>query len=140
MNKQHDRIKLVLRLILAAVFIAAAAGKIIDPTDFLEDIQNYRLVPYFLAAVTAVVLPWLELFCAFFLIINRWVKPVAFILMVLNVVFIMAITSALWRGLDIECGCFSGSARVGIMRIVEDCLLLAASAMLFYLTGMEKND
>jgi len=49
-------------------------------------------------------------------------------------VFIVAISSAMIRGLDIDCGCFAvggGGSQVGLMRLLEDIAFLAASCWLF---------
>ncbi|MDZ7724955.1 MAG: MauE/DoxX family redox-associated membrane protein [candidate division KSB1 bacterium] len=99
----------------------------------MNDIENYRLIPPLVIKLTAIVLPWLELVCAVLLILNRWVRPTALILIGLNIVFMAAISSALIRGLDIECGCFSGDSNVGVMRLVEDAVLLAAAVLLYRL-------
>ena len=134
MNEKYIAIiKILLRFILAGVFLAAAVSKVINPADFVNDIENYRLLPPVFAALTAVVLPWMELVCAVLLLLNKWVKPSALLLILMTIVFIAAISSAMIRGLDIECGCFSGDSTVGVVRLIEDVLLLTAALTLYRL-------
>ena len=126
---------LVLRIVLAGVFIFAGAGKIVHPSKFADQIDNYRMLPYLGVTFMAVVLPWLEVMCGLLLILGKWLRGVLLALSGLNIVFIIAILTALIRGLDISCGCFAlpgEAARVGIPRLVEDIILLAISLFLFY--------
>ncbi len=128
---------LTIRIILGAVFIAAGIGKVMNPTDFAGDIDNYRMLPYALVTLMAVILPWVEIIAGLLLIFGRFLLGSSFIIMVLNLVFIVAISSALARGLDIECGCFSlkgGGAQVGLVRLMEDVVFLILAAIVFWTT------
>jgi hypothetical protein len=59
-------------------------------------------------------------------------KASATISIILFVVFIVAIASAMARGLIIDCGCFAHSdAKVGWTRLLEDIGLLILSIYLF---------
>ena len=124
---------LISRIVLGVVFIFASIGKIIDPAAFAESIDNYQFLPYLFVTLLAIFLPWLELFCGALLIAGRWLKGSSFIIIILNVVFIIAIASAMIRGLDIECGCYSlgGSSKAGVLRLVEDVVFLAMGLFVF---------
>ena len=98
------------RLILAAVFIYAGAIKSQDITAFAGEIANYQLFPYAWNYLIAAVLPYLELLCGILLLLNRRLQPAVLILILLNGVFIVALVSAMVRGLDIDCGCFKPDA------------------------------
>lgn len=95
------------RVALGVVFIFAAAPKIADPLGFAKSIANYHLVPDALINAMAITLPWIELCCGLALVLG--LSPRANLLAVeaLLLVFIVAIVSAMSRGLDISCGCFS---------------------------------
>jgi putative oxidoreductase len=138
MNKKLERaIAVILRWSLALVFLYAAVGKIANPGEFAEQIDNYRLLPWILVGLVAVVLPWLELFSALALLSGRWLRGASLWIMVMNTVFIIAIASAMIRGLDIECGCFAVQAeasRVGLQRLAEDFLFLLAAGMIYWHT------
>jgi len=133
-DKTWTWVTLILRWIVALVFIYAGVGKILNPTGFAENIDNYRMLPYFLVTIMAAILPWLEVLCGLLLIFGKWLKGASLIVIAMNAVFIVAITSALLRGLDINCGCFSlaaDSAKVGIMRLLEDVGLLIAGVIIY---------
>jgi putative oxidoreductase len=125
---------LVLRLLLGGLFIYAGIGKIWNPADFSAAIDNYRMLPYPLVPVMAAVLPWVEVICGLLIICNRWLPGACMIVILLNVMFIIAISAAMARGLDIDCGCFSvsGSAsRVGVARLLEDAFFFIAAVIIF---------
>ena len=131
----NNKLLFIVRLVLAAVFLYAGLGKIYDPGSFAQDIDNYRILPYVLVTLMAVILPWIEVICGFMLIIGKWNKGTGFIVSILNIIFIIAISSALIRGLDISCGCFATfgeGAKAGIPKLVQDALLLGGSLLVFY--------
>jgi len=125
---------LILRIFLGAVFIIAGAGKILNPTEFAHDIDNYRILPYILVTLMAVILPWVEFIVGLLLVFGRFLYSSSFIVMGLNLVFIIAISVAIARGLDIDCGCFSlkaGASKVGVLRLVEDVIFFIIAAVIF---------
>lgn len=133
-RKYRDRFVLILTWLVAAVFIFAGVSKIINPASFAWDIDNYRLLPYLLVTLMAIILPWLEVFCGIFLIIRKLKKGAAFTLLVLTFMFIIAISSAVARGLDITCGCFSNTiegTKVGFTRLIEDGILFISIIIIY---------
>jgi len=133
-DKTKNTLLILLRWFLAGVFIYAALGKIADPAAFAEQIDHYRLLPWPAVAAAAVVLPWLELLCGLLLIGGIWVQGASLWLIVLNGVFIAAIASAMVRGLDIDCGCFSlqgHASQVSLQRIAEDLFFLLIAVLTF---------
>lgn len=133
---------LVVRIILGVVFISAGIGKVLNPTDFANDIDNYRMLPYVLVTVMAVILPWVEIIVGLLLIFGKFLHGSSFIVIALNLVFIFAISTAMVRGLDIDCGCFSlasGASKVGIVRLVEDVIFLAMAAVIFWSAKVESQ-
>lgn len=118
----------IVRLILAGLFIYAGTIKLIQPDTFLSDIESYRMMPYSLAWLMAFYLPPLEILCGLGLLLPKFRKPSAYLLMLLMVVFILAIAAAWLRGLDISCGCFGSSEEPAnyLWLIVRDLLILGA--------------
>lgn len=115
------------RIVLGVVLIYASYDKILHPADFAKAIGNYNLVPLGLENLMALVMPWMELLVGLGLIAGVMVDGAAVLAALMMVVFIVAISQALARGIDIECGCFKVSStggRVGIQRLVEDGLYL----------------
>lgn len=92
--------------LLAALFALAGALKLADPAAFAADIGNYRLLPVPFAAALALWLPWFELALAAALLMPRWRREGALLAAGLLLVFCAALGSVLWRGIDLECGCF----------------------------------
>jgi len=70
----------------------------------------------------------LELVVGLALVLGIQQRGAALITLLLNVVFMVAISTALYRGLDISCGCFNtdGGHGVGISLLWRDALLLLA--------------
>lgn len=100
-----------LRLGLAAIFIYAGVTKMSSPSRFAADIHNFRLLPWMVIVPLAFYLPWLELLCGAALLLPRVNRGSAVVLLLLALVFVIALTSARIRGIDISCGCFGHAAR-----------------------------
>lgn len=126
-SKTRDQLIQLLKWLVAVLFIFAGISKILNPANFAHDIDNYRLLPYLLVTLMAIILPWLEVLCGIFLMVGKWQKGASFALLILTFMFLVAIGSAMARGLDISCGCFSTTiegTRVGYTRLIEDIILL----------------
>jgi len=95
------------RLLLALIFIYAAVGKVIKPSEFADSVAGFRILPISTVNLIAIVLPWVELACGLSLITGLFIKSGAVLLAGLNIVFIAAAASAMARGLSINCGCFT---------------------------------
>jgi len=69
----------------------------------------------------AVTLPWVEWFCGILLVLGVFVRSVSALTTLLLFVFLAGMTSALWRGLEIHCGCFgSPQENVGVFSLLRD--------------------
>jgi len=112
---------LIIRLFLGFVFIYAAVTKISEPEGFSQAIYNYKLLPLFLVNILAIILPWIELITGVLLIFGISVKENSAILNGLLIIFIIAIVISLFRGLDINCGCFGtvDGSKVGLIKILD---------------------
>ena len=62
MNRFHQYLIVVIRVVLGSVFLWASFDKIIDPAKFAKSIANYHVLPFGIENTIAIVLPWLELF------------------------------------------------------------------------------
>lgn len=133
-----------IRIVLGFVFIFAAISKAAEPEAFAKAIYNYKLLPLFLINILAITLPWIELCAGVLLVFGVSVKENSAILSGLLLVFIIAISISLARGLNIDCGCFgtAGGTKVGILKLLENIGLLLIGLILikfdlktFSLTG-----
>jgi uncharacterized membrane protein YphA (DoxX/SURF4 family) len=125
-------LNIALRLILGGVFVFAGALKIYEPGKFALDIANYRLLPHDLINLFAITLPWVEVLAGLFLLAGVWLSASALIVLAMTIMFFLAISSALARGLDIQCGCFGtvGGRRIGLTSLAFDTGLLCMAAWL----------
>ena len=99
-----------IRIFLGAVFIWASVPKIIDPQSFAEILKNYQILPPALLNPVAVVLPWIEALCGLSLIFGRLIRGSALIFVILMSIFTGLTAFNIYRGLDVNCGCFSVTA------------------------------
>lgn len=109
----NDLLTLIARLIVGIIFIYASFYKIIDPASFAKSIWYYHLVPGNLINFIALVMPWVELICGVCLIIGLFYDGSVVLINIMTVLFILVLSSAVYRGLDIDCGCFKASASAG---------------------------
>lgn len=131
---------LVLRLLLAAVWIWAALSKVGDPAGFVRAVRAYDLAPEWLAEAIGYGLPFLEFSLGIFLALGLGTRLVAAVSGLLFVAFLIGILQASARGLQIECGCFGGGGSVQngqstayTLDILRDVgLLLAASFLVIW--------
>ena len=122
----------IIRLFLGFMFIFAAVTKISDPEGFSQAIYNYKILPLSFVNILAIILPWIELCAGILMIFGISVKENSAIIFGLLLIFIIAITISLFRGLDINCGCFGtvNGSRVGLLKILENIGLLFLSIIL----------
>ncbi len=121
-----------LRLVLGGAFVFAGSVKLWNPLQFSHDVENFRLVPHMLTHWVAVILPAIEVIAGGFVLAGMWLRTSALLLAGLLGVFLLAVSSALLRGLNIECGCFGtvGGRHVGLVTVGTDLMLLIAAVML----------
>jgi uncharacterized membrane protein YphA (DoxX/SURF4 family) len=118
-------VQVLCRIILGGVFIYASIDKILHPHAFAKIIHNYQLVPDILVTFPAIVLPWTEMISGLFLVAGIFRRASAVVLSAMLLMFSVAITINLVRGITFDCGC-------GLL--VRDILLLIPGLIiiLFY--------
>lgn len=129
----------LLRLGIAGMFGWAAVIKIRDPAAFFSALGTYHLLPAEAAAIVSLWLPWAELVGAAAIFWPRHRAGALWALQLLTVAFCAVLGQAWLRGLDINCGCFGGSASVRgaayLAYLGRDFLLGGAIALLLWLEG-----
>ncbi|MFC1475287.1 MauE/DoxX family redox-associated membrane protein [Candidatus Zixiibacteriota bacterium] len=105
----NDYLTLVIRLFVGCLFIYASFYKIIQPLDFAKSIWYYHMMPGEYINLMALILPWLEFLCGLGLILGIYYRGSVLIINIMMVMFIIALTSAVIRGISIDCGCFKAS-------------------------------
>jgi uncharacterized membrane protein YphA (DoxX/SURF4 family) len=120
------------RIVLAVLFLLAAWGKISDPQAFARALWNYRMIPDSVIPVLAIGMPIFEALAAIAILLPPLQKGGSLVLLGLLGVFIVALGSALARGLDVDCGCFGeGSSTVSPWLIVRNIALGAVALWSF---------
>ena len=123
----------LLRLILGGMFIYAAAGKILYPSEFSEAIANYQLVPVKITNLIAILLPWLELVAGLLLLNGFRTQSGNLIIFLCLCIFSFCAFYAVIKGLDISCGCFTdASRRIGLVSLLEEVAMLLMSICIFF--------
>ena len=124
-------IVLIARILIGGILIYASINKIVDPGGFARAIDNYHLIPFGLENSMAIVLPWVELIVGISLIFGLFIDGAAFLVIVMMVIFIVAITFAILSGYNIECGCgLKPGELVGVQKIIEDLTYLILAWMI----------
>jgi putative oxidoreductase len=129
------RVVLIFRLVLGFTLIYASLDKIANPDQFARIVYNYHILPKFLINVFAITLPWVELLTGLFLILGILTESASLLASFLFVVFIIAISINLFRGINLNCGCFStdpAGKKEGANLLVRDFLYLFLGLMIFF--------
>src|SRR5438132_12972215 len=127
-------VALVLRIVLAGLFVLAGGLKLLDPAAFAVEINRYQLIPWWSCALLALLLPWLEI-CVGIALLTRWFSRGALTwVTALLIVFSLALLSAMLRGLSIDCGCFGRlwQSTGTFWPLVRNVVLLAITVFLWW--------
>lgn len=133
----HPVLALLAREYLAVVFLLACWHKLLDPGAFALDIATYQILPLAFVNAMAIVLPWLELAAGLMLLAGLRTRAAAVLVSGMMLMFTIAITISVARGLDMSCGCFAsqGAAEdpISWRTILRDAgwLLLALYVLFF---------
>jgi uncharacterized membrane protein YphA (DoxX/SURF4 family) len=101
-------IGLAARLLVGGVWIVAGALKLPDPAASVRAVRAYQLLPEAIVPAVGYALPVLEVVVGVMLVIGLLVRANAAVSAVLFVAFVIGISAAWARGLQIDCGCFGG--------------------------------
>ena len=147
----------LLGLILGGLFFYAGLLKHLAPYAFAEAILAYQLAPEPLVGLVAAILPWVEITPAFLLIVGYSLALVGWtavfcgissgaalvggikrrscllLLMAQAGLFLLVLLITWARGLKIDCGCgLFTSRQVGLVPVLEDALILALAAVVYW--------
>jgi uncharacterized membrane protein YphA (DoxX/SURF4 family) len=145
LQRLYSGFALLIRLGLGCLFLWSSLPKIRQSYDFLSSVYGYEIVGPKIGLLVAMVLPWLELLMGICLIGGIFVSGALLVCIGMAAVFAFALSSALWRGLKISCGCFGDTSDViniyTVIRAVVILLLgsLAYLEMIIFLPGTERQ-
>ncbi|NMC49328.1 MAG: DoxX family membrane protein [Desulfovibrio sp.] len=132
----------LLRMLMAGIFLYASYDKILHPADFAAIIKDYRILPDILVNPAAIILPWLEMILGLLLLAGKWLEGALFLVNALMLLFWTALVVNAFRGIDIGCGCFSTAKESGgnmVWYIFRDGFFVLLSLAAWYLGVFKKN-
>lgn len=122
---------MILRFLIAAVFLLAGLLKLRDPLAFADGIEAFHLFPLWMINPLALGMPFFEVFTGI-AILNRRTKSAGTLAACgLSFCFLLLYASAMARGLEIHCACFGkwdflqATTRTGFVRafvLLAGCL------------------
>jgi uncharacterized membrane protein YphA (DoxX/SURF4 family) len=119
---------LILRVVLAAVFMYAAWSKLRQPwLLFAMAIDAYGLVPQWAVMTLARALPWFELALGILLLTGFWLRQTATVASALLVVFFAVMLRSYTKGLQIDCA-WVGLGEAISLNTMLSAVVLAALA------------
>ena len=129
-------IELLARMALGGVFLVAGILKILDPGSLLSATETYQIIPYRWSYWLALYLPWVEVLAGLGILLRKAYPGSLFLITALLAVFLIALTQAWVRGLNIICGCFSKataeSAGRYVFYVTRDLSLLGLVGLLWW--------
>ncbi|MBU1169896.1 MAG: DoxX family membrane protein [Proteobacteria bacterium] len=122
----NKKLECLVRWTLGGVFVYASIHKILDPSEFAKIIYGYQLVPGYVINLSAIILPFVELFTGLFLLLGIYPRSSAILANVMLGIFMVAISINLIRGHEFDCGCFSvnknGHTASNIELLIRDAI------------------
>ena len=123
---------LIIQLGLGGIFIWGSVPKILQPYNFLSSIYSYELVGSKLGILIAMVLPCMELLVGICLVGQIFIGGALLASAAMAAMFTFVLSSALYRGLDISCGCFGANGGViSYSTILRAALILLLSILAY---------
>jgi len=130
-----DTLTFVARVTIGLVFVVASLEKIVSPQAFAVSVANYKLLPDVMIPFVATILPWMVLLVGLALLFGIMQRGASLLSGIMLVAFLAAVASALLRGLDISCGCFTQDpsvGKIGWTKLLENSGLLLLSIYVFF--------
>jgi uncharacterized membrane protein YphA (DoxX/SURF4 family) len=125
-------IGLFARLTLGGVLFIAGYLKVSAPDKSQMAVRAYEMLPISVANALGLILPFAEVAIGALLILGSLTRAMAALGGFTMVIFIIAISQAWARGLNIDCGCFGGGGAVepGQTKYLQEILRDAGLAFL----------
>src|SRR5258706_9787733 len=120
-------------ILVGGILIYAGFIKAAGPSaEFAAAIAAYKILPAAWATPLSVALPYMEMWVGLFILFGLYIREAAWVASVLFSLFLLALASALLRGIDLaSCGCFGADALSPRYTLVMDTVLLALSVITY---------
>ena len=132
------RRKMILRIFISLVFLAAGILKLRDPLAFADGISGFQIFPDWMINPLAMSVPFFEILTGVGLLSRRTLGAAALAASGLSACFIFFYLSALARGIEVACACFGNWEILQVptwLGSVRAILLLAACAWIYRSSG-----
>lgn len=129
-------LSLLARLLVGGVWVVAGALKLGDPDASVRAVRAYQILPESIVPLVGRGLPVLEVLVGALMILGLGLRIDAVISAVLQLAFIVGISAAWARNIQIDCGCFGGggfdanATSKYPWEIARDCGLFLLSVLL----------
>lgn len=124
---------LLLRFCVGGFFVYASMSKIPYPAQFAEAVANYRLVPFSVLNLGAVILPWIEFVCGLFLILGFLSRASVILIGLMLIMFDVMVLINMYWGAPITCGCYDTVGEpIGWKKILENAVMLIFAVQIYY--------
>jgi uncharacterized membrane protein YphA (DoxX/SURF4 family) len=123
----------VLRVALGALFIISAFAKLQHPDLFIDAVQNYHMLPAGLADLFGTVLPWVELFVGWCLVLGIFPTFASAICILMTLTFVVGNVSSFFRDVGEACGCLGNLVNMNhTTSLIVDFVMLFVAGLLIY--------
>lgn len=137
-------ITLIARCLIGGLLLVSGFEKVWSPGSFVVSIENYHLIPNYIAPYLAMFVSGFELLAGLFLIVGLFIRVVAILVILQFAVYLFVLSDALVTGkTDHACGCFTvfqgqnaienflfGGNTITYSDLIRDSLLLLLTAIL----------
>lgn len=133
----HRLFVFVLRIFLGVMFVYSSLHKIHDPGAFAFAIRGYQMLPVGVTNLFALFIAWGEVLAGVMLIFGVMTRKAAAAVFLMLVMFTIAITITVVRGLAVDCGCFSaeGNHATDYTLVIRNLFLISAALMVMLFDG-----
>ena len=100
------------RLVVGGVWVVAGVLKLPEPAANVRAVRAYQLLPEAVVPLVGHALPLLEVLVGACLLLGLLTRASAVLSALMLLAFVVGISSAWARGLQIDCGCFGGGGQV----------------------------
>jgi uncharacterized membrane protein YphA (DoxX/SURF4 family) len=97
---------LLARLIVGGIDLLAGLSKFSDPAGNVRAVRAYRILPESIVPTIGHALPTIEIVLGSLLLVGLFTRAMGVLSALFFLAFIIGISSAWARGLEINCGCF----------------------------------
>lgn len=129
---------LAARILIGSIYLYAGFTKLTEPVEnFIGVITSYEIIPYFMAAPVAYILPWFEVIFGSFLILGYLTRVSVLVVGLISLSFVglMALTYLKTGAFPANCGCFGEGSPIhftgGQILILDSAVVLLTLAMVF---------